>query len=54
MAVWFLIDEMGSVQRALLKDSSGHEALDEAARSPSIFHQSLTPGMPGGIAIPRG
>jgi TonB family protein len=29
--VWFFIDETGSVQRVLLNESSGHEALDEAA-----------------------
>jgi len=29
--LWFFIDETGTVQRVLLNDSSGHEALDEAA-----------------------
>ena len=29
--VWFFIDETGKVRKTLLKDSSGHKALDEAA-----------------------
>ena len=29
--VWFLIDETGKVQNTLIKESSGHKALDEAA-----------------------
>jgi protein TonB len=31
VTVWFFIDETGSVRTVLLKESSGLEALDEAA-----------------------
>ncbi|HEY8483086.1 MAG TPA: energy transducer TonB, partial [Longimicrobiales bacterium] len=29
--VWFFIDETGTVRRTLIKESSGYEALDQAA-----------------------
>jgi protein TonB len=29
--VWFFLDETGTVRRVLLDDSSGHQALDDAA-----------------------
>jgi len=49
--VWFFIDETGATRRALLRESSGHKALDEAALR--VAEQvEFTPALNGEEPVP--
>lgn len=48
---WFFLDQAGTVQRVLLKDSSGHKALDDAAVR--VARQiEFTPALKGDKPVP--
>jgi TonB family protein len=49
--VWFFVDENGVVQRTLVNESSGHEALDEAAIRVADIIQ-FTPALNRDTAVP--
>jgi TonB family protein len=49
--VWFFVAETGTVERVLVNESSGHEALDDAALSVASLIQ-FTPALNGEKAVP--
>ncbi len=49
--IWFLVDESGTVRRVLLNQTSGHQALDEAAQRVAEVIQ-FTPALNGDKPVP--